>query len=147
MRISDWSSDVCSSDLFQRWKQHPKIRESLEVGRRVSYGARAINEGGWQSVPKPAFPGGALIGCSAGFVNVPRIKGSHTAMKSGMLAAEAAYAALAGVSEGRDELTAYPDALNKSWVAKELKMVRNAEPAVAKFGGSWGTLYSGLDLW
>src|SRR3546814_3691563 len=68
-------------------------------------------------------------------------------MKSGMLAAEAAYAALAGGSEGRDELTAYPDALNKSWVAKELKMVRNAEPAVAKFGGSWGTLYSGLDLW
>ena len=73
---------------FQRWKQHPEIRAILEGGRRVSYGARAINEGGWQSVPKLAFPGGALIGCSAGFVNVPRIKGSHTAMKSGMLAAE-----------------------------------------------------------
>src|SRR3546814_9307436 len=95
MRISDWSSDVCSSDLalgfvvaldyknpylspfeeFQRWKTHPAIREVLEGGKRISYGARAINEGGWQSVPKLAFPGGALIGCSAGFVNVPRIKG------------------------------------------------------------------------
>ncbi len=132
---------------FQRWKTHPAIREVLEGGKRVSYGARAINEGGWQSVPKLVFPGGALIGCSAGFVNVPRIKGSHTAMKSGMLAAEAAYAAIAGGIEGGDELSAYPEALNKSWVAKELKMVRNAEPAVAKFGGNLGTLYSGFDLW
>ena len=80
---------------FQRWKQHPAIRAEIEGGRRVSYGARAINEGGWQAVPKLAFPGGALIGCAAGFVNVPRIKGSHTAMKSGMLAAEAAFAAIA----------------------------------------------------
>ena len=86
---------------FQRWKQHPAIREFLEGGRRVSYGARAINEGGWQSVPKLAFPGGALIGCAAGFVNVPRIKGSHTAMKSGMLAAEAAFAAIAAERERR----------------------------------------------
>ncbi|MFM7376509.1 MAG: FAD-binding protein, partial [Erythrobacter sp.] len=90
---------------FQRWKNHPAIREYLEGGKRVSYGARAINEGGWQSVPKLAFPGGALIGCAAGFVNVPRIKGSHNAMKTGMLAAEAAFEA---VSEGRanDELVA-----------------------------------------
>lgn len=132
---------------FQRWKTHPAIREVLEGGTRVSYGARAINEGGWQSVPKLAFPGGALIGCSAGFVNVPRIKGSHTAMKSGMLAAETIYEALANGSEGGDELTGYQEALNNSWVAKELKMVRNAQPAIAKFGGTIGTLYAGLDLW
>src|SRR3954462_15889830 len=85
---------------FQRWKQHPAIRAVLEGGRRVSYGARAINEGGWQAVPKLAFPGGALIGCSAGFVNVPRIKGSHTAMKSGMLAAEAAFEAISAERGG-----------------------------------------------
>jgi electron-transferring-flavoprotein dehydrogenase len=131
---------------FQRWKQHPAIRPMLEGGKRVSYGARAINEGGWQAVPKLTFPGGALIGCSAGFVNVPRIKGSHTAMKSGMLAAEAAFAAVAAGREG-DELTSYREALDKSWVAKELKMVRNAGPAVGKFGGMLGTLYAGMDLW
>jgi electron-transferring-flavoprotein dehydrogenase len=131
---------------FQRWKQHPDIRAILEGGRRVSYGARAINEGGWQSVPRLVFPGGALIGCSAGFVNVPRIKGSHTAMKSGMLAAEAAFAAIKA-DRKQDQLEAYPEALNASWVATELKMVRNAEPAVAKFGGTVGTLVSGVDLW
>jgi len=131
---------------FQRWKTHPAIRAILEGGRRVSYGARAINEGGWQAVPKLVFPGGALIGCSAGFVNVPRIKGSHTAMKSGMLAAEAAAAALAADRAG-DELSAYPDALEASWVAKELKTVRNAEPALARFGPLVGTLYAGFDMW
>jgi electron-transferring-flavoprotein dehydrogenase len=131
---------------FQRWKQHPEIRAILEGGRRISYGARAINEGGWQSVPKLTFPGGALIGCSAGFVNVPRIKGSHTAMKSGMLAAEAAFAAI-GAERAADELTSYSDALNDSWIAKELKIVRNAEPAVAKFGLVMGTLYAGFDMW
>ena len=131
---------------FQRWKTHPEIRKILEGGKRVSYGARAINEGGWQSVPKLTFPGGALIGCSAGFVNVPRIKGSHTAMKSGMLAAEAAFEAIAGGREA-DEITAYPDALNSSWVAKELKKVRNVEPAVAKFGGTFGTIIAGADMW
>ena len=132
---------------MQRWKQHPAIREILEGGRRVSYGARAINEGGLQSVPKLTFPGGALIGCSAGFVNVPRIKGSHTAMKTGMMAAEAAFAAVKGGSEGRDELSAYEAAYQGSWVRKELETVRNAEPSVAKFGGLFGTLYSGIDLW
>jgi electron-transferring-flavoprotein dehydrogenase len=132
---------------FQRWKQHPAIRAILEGGKRVSYGARAINEGGWQSVPKLVFPGGALIGCTAGFVNVPRIKGTHTAMKSGMLAADAAFDAIAAGAEGHDELAAYPAALADSWIAKELKMVRNAEPAVAKFGGTLGTLYGGIDLW
>jgi len=131
---------------FQRWKQHPKIREILEGGRRVSYGARAINEGGWQAIPKLVFPGGALIGCSAGFVNVPRIKGSHTAMKSGMLAAEAAFEAIAA-DRSRDELAAYPAAINDSWVAKELKLVRNAEPFVARFGQIGGTLLAGIDLW
>ncbi|HET8611706.1 MAG TPA: electron-transfer flavoprotein:ubiquinone oxidoreductase, partial [Sphingomonas sp.] len=131
---------------FQRWKQHPAIRPLLEGGRRISYGARAINEGGWQSVPKLVFPGGALIGCSAGFVNVPRIKGTHTAMKSAMLAADAAYDAIAA-DRRQDELAAYPDALDASWVAKELKTVRNAEPAVARFGGSAGTLIAGVDMW
>jgi len=131
---------------FQRWKQHPAIREILEGGRRISYGARAINEGGWQSIPKLTFPGGALIGCSAGFVNVPRIKGSHTAMKSGMLAAEAAFDAISADRAG-DELSAYPAALNDSWVAKELKIVRNSEPAIAKFGPLAGTLFAGVDMW
>ncbi|GAO38376.1 putative electron-transferring-flavoprotein dehydrogenase [Sphingomonas changbaiensis NBRC 104936] len=131
---------------FQRWKHHPAIREVLEGGKRVSYGARAINEGGWQSVPKLVFPGGALIGCSAGFVNVPRIKGSHTAIKSGMLAAEAAFDAIRA-ERSADELAAYPEALEKSWVAKELKKVRNVEPAIAKFGGTVGTLVAGIDMW
>ncbi|SNS73645.1 electron-transferring-flavoprotein dehydrogenase [Sphingomonas laterariae] len=131
---------------FQRWKQHPAIRAEIEGGRRVSYGARAINEGGWQAVCKLIFPGGALIGCSAGFVNVPRIKGSHTAMKSGMLAAEAAFDEILS-GRGNKELASYPDALNASWVAKELKMVRNAEPAISKFGPVMGTLYAGVDMW
>ena len=131
---------------FQRWKQHPAIRPMLEGGRRVSYGARAINEGGWQAVPKLVFPGGALIGCAAGFVNVPRIKGTHTAMKSGMLAAEAAAEAIAAGREA-DELSAYSDALKASWIAKELKAVRNVEPAVARFGQGVGTLYAGADMW
>src|SRR3954463_6278155 len=131
---------------FQRWKQHPAIREVLEGGRRVSYGARAINEGGWQAVPKLAFPGGALIGCAAGFVNVPRIKGSHTAMKSGMLAAEAAFEAIAA-ERGGDTLSAYEERLRSSWVADELKLVRNVEPLVAKWGGTLGTLLAGVDMW
>ncbi len=131
---------------FQRWKQHPAIREVLEGGRRVSYGARAINEGGWQSVPKLAFPGGALIGCSAGFVNVPRIKGSHTAMKSGMLAAESIVAAIKAGRE-KDELSEFDTAVRESWIATELKKVQNAEPLVAKWGGMWGTIFAGADMW
>jgi electron-transferring-flavoprotein dehydrogenase len=131
---------------FQRWKQHPAIRAILEGGRRVSYGARAINEGGWQSVPKLAFPGAALIGCSAGFVNVPRIKGTHTAMKSAMLAAEAAAEAL-GAGRGGDTLDSYQPALEASWIATELKKVRNAEPAIAKFGPVVGTIWAGADMW
>jgi electron-transferring-flavoprotein dehydrogenase len=131
---------------FQRWKTHPAVRAEIAGGRRVSYGARAINEGGWQSVPELVFPGGALIGCSAGFVNVPRIKGTHTAMKSAMLAAEAAFAAVAADRAG-DRLDDYPKALRSSWVAKELKLVRNAQPAVSRWGGFVGTLYAGLDMW
>ncbi|WP_293880204.1 electron transfer flavoprotein-ubiquinone oxidoreductase [Sphingomonas sp.] len=131
---------------FQRWKHHPEIAAILKGGRRVSYGARAINEGGWQSVPKLAFPGGALIGCSAGFVNVPRIKGSHTAMKSAMLAAESAAAA---IKAGRtsDELSDYEPAVRNSWIASELKKVINTEPLVAKFGGTIGTVLAGMDMW
>ena len=132
---------------FQRWKQHPAIREVLEGGRRVSYGARAINEGGWQSVPKLSFPGGVLAGCSAGFVNVPRIKGSHTAMKSGMLAAEAIVGALA---EGREnaDLVEYDVTLRNSWIAKELKLVQNAEPLAAKFHGDLlGSGLANADMW
>ena len=131
---------------FQRWKQHPEIRKYLEGGRRVSYGARAINEGGWQSVPKLVFPGGALIGCSAGFVNVPRIKGTHTAMKSGMLAAEAAFAAVQA-QRGSDVLGEYDDAVRSSWIADELKLVKNAEPLLSKFGGTIGTALAGIDMW
>ncbi|MEO6040967.1 MAG: electron transfer flavoprotein-ubiquinone oxidoreductase [Croceibacterium sp.] len=131
---------------FQRWKQHPAIRPVLEGGRRVAYGARAINEGGWQAVPKLSFPGGALIGCAAGFVNVPRIKGTHTAMKSGMLAAEAAATAIAAGRE-KDELAQYDSALRSSWIADELRMVRNVQPLVARFGGALGTLLGGMDMW
>ncbi|USI71875.1 electron transfer flavoprotein-ubiquinone oxidoreductase [Sphingomonas morindae] len=143
----DYSNPFLSPfEEFQRWKQHPAIRPLLEGGRRVSYGARAINEGGWQSVPQLAFPGGALIGCSAGFVNVPRIKGTHTAMKSGMLAAEQAFAAIAA-GRGRDVLDGYQPAVEASWIARELKGVKNAEPAVAKFGGTMGTMVAGADMW
>ncbi|WP_346783785.1 electron transfer flavoprotein-ubiquinone oxidoreductase [Aurantiacibacter flavus] len=131
---------------FQRWKQHPEIRAILEGGKRVAYGARAINEGGWQSVPQLAFPGGALIGCAAGFVNVPRIKGSHTAMKSGMLAAESVAAAIAAGRE-HDAVMEYDAALRESWIATELKLVKNAQPAVAKFGGEIGTVLAGADMW
>jgi electron-transferring-flavoprotein dehydrogenase len=131
---------------FQRWKQHPAIRAEISGGRRVAYGARAINEGGWQSVPKLAFPGGALVGCAAGFVNVPRIKGTHTAMKSGMLAAEAVASAIVA-GNGKTELSDYDSALRSSWIADELELVKNAQPLVAKFGGAMGTLFAGLDMW
>ena len=134
-------------DEMQRYKNHPAVREILEGGRRVSYGARAINEGGLQSVPQLYFPGGALIGCSAGFVNVPRIKGTHNAMKSGMLAAESAFEAIVGGSEGEVELANYEQAFKDSWIYKDLYKVRNARPALSKFGVKFGTLYSGFDMW
>jgi electron-transferring-flavoprotein dehydrogenase len=131
---------------FQRWKQHPAIRQVLEGGKRVAYGAKAINEGGWQSVPRLAFPGGALVGCAAGFVNVPRIKGVHTAMKSGMLAAEAIVGALAAGRE-RDTLASYDAALRESWIAEELAKVRNVQPLVSRFGDVVGTVLAGADMW
>ncbi len=133
-------------DEMQRWKTHPAIRAILEGGRRVAYGARAINEGGWQAVPKLTFPGGALIGCSAGFVNVPRIKGTHTAMKSGMMAAEAVVEALLA-QRANDEPVAYEAAYRASWVERELRLVRNTEPFVAKFGNTMGTLLAGATMW
>jgi electron-transferring-flavoprotein dehydrogenase len=132
---------------MQRFKQHPAIRPMLEGGRRVAYGARAINEGGLQSIPKLVFPGGALIGCSAGFVNVPRIKGSHNAMKTGMLAADAIIDKMKSQAQGGDELTAYAESFAKSWVHEELHKVRNVRPALSKFGITLGTLYGGLDMW
>ncbi|MAW89900.1 MAG: electron transfer flavoprotein-ubiquinone oxidoreductase [Altererythrobacter sp.] len=131
---------------FQRWKHHPEIAALLEGGKRVAYGGRVINEGGWQSVPKLAFPGGALIGCAAGFVNVPRIKGTHTAMKSGMLAAESIAAAIAAGHE-HSELMEYDSAVRDSWIATELKKVKNAQPAVAKYGEDLGTVLAGIDMW
>ena len=115
-------------DEFQRFKTHPEVARYLQGGKRLAYGSRAINEGGVQSVPKLTFPGGALIGCSAGFVNLPRIKGSHNAIKSGMLAAEAAFEALAAGKTGGDELIAYPVKLKASWIWKDLDKVRNVKP-------------------
>ena len=131
---------------FQRFKTHPDIAPIFEGAERLSYGARAITEGGYQSVPKLAFPGGALIGCSAGFVNVPRIKGSHNAMKTGMMAAEAAFAAL-GEGREHDVLTGYEKAYDRSWVKAELKKVRNVKPLWTKFGTLIGVGLGGLDMW
>jgi electron-transferring-flavoprotein dehydrogenase len=131
---------------FQRFKHHPLVESVLRGGRRVAYGARAITEGGFQSVPKLFFPGGALIGCSAGFVNVPRIKGSHNAMKTGMLAAEAAFAALTAGRSG-DELSAYQEAYRASWVYQDLKRVRNVKPMWSKLGLVGGLALGGLDMW
>jgi electron-transferring-flavoprotein dehydrogenase len=130
---------------FQRFKTHPAVRPTFEGGRRIAYGARAINEGGFQSVPKLTFPGGVLVGCAAGFLNVPKIKGSHTAMKSGMLAAEAVFAAL-GEEDGPTEATAYETALKASWVWDELRRVRNIRPSFR--WGLWGGLiYSAIDTY
>ena len=132
-------------DEFQRFKTHPSIRSTFEGGKRLSYGARAINEGGLQSIPKLAFPGGALIGCAAGFVNLPRIKGSHNAMKTGMLGAEAAFSALAE-NRSHDELAAYPAAVRQSWVYDDLYKVRNVKPGL-KWGMWLGTAHGGIHMW
>ena len=133
-------------DEFQRHKLHPQIRAHLEGGRRIGYGARAISEGGLQSIPKLVFPGGALIGCAAGLVNVPRIKGSHNAISSGMLAAEAAFEAL-GAGRQRDELTAYADAFRGSAIFKDLHLVRNAKPLLSALGTFWGGAAGMFDMW
>ena len=131
---------------FQRFKHHPLIAPVLEGGRRVAYGARAITEGGLQSVPKLFFPGGALIGCSAGFVNVPRIKGSHNAMKTGMLAAEAVVAALAAGREA-DELPEYEEAFRNSWVYEDLARVKNVKPMWSRLGLLGGVALGAVDMW
>jgi len=133
-------------DEFQRVKQHPRIRPFLEGGKRIGYGARAVSEGGLQSVPKLAFPGGALAGCGAGFMNVPRIKGSHNAMKSGMLAAEAAFEALSAGRAG-DTLGAYEEAVRRSHIHKDLKRVRNVKPLWSKLGTFPGIPLGALDMW
>lgn len=133
-------------DEFQRFKTHPTIRETFEGGKRISYGARAITEGGYQSVPKLSFPGGLIMGCSAGFVNVPRIKGSHNAMLSGMLAAEEVMAAL-GRGEEHTELANYDTAWRESEIGKDLKTVRNVKPLWSKLGTVAGVMLGGLDMW
>ncbi len=133
-------------DEFQRWKHHPEVAKHFAGGKRIAYGARAISEGGLQSVPQLYFPGGVLLGDSAGFVNVPRIKGSHNAIKSGIMAAEAAAAAIAAGRSG-DELVEYKQAFDHSWVKKELNIVRNAKPMLSKFGTMLGTAFSGFDMW
>ncbi len=133
-------------DEFQRFKHHIMIAPTFEGAERVSYGARAITEGGYQSIPTMAFPGGVLMGCSAGLVNVPRIKGSHNAMKSGMLAAEAVVAAL-GEGRSHDLLTSYDEAVRDSWVGKELKRVRNVKPLWSRFGTIAGVVLGGIDMW
>ncbi len=131
---------------FQRFKTHPAIRDVFEGGKRLAYGARAITEGGYQSVPKLSFPGGALIGCAAGFVNVPRIKGVHNAMGTGMLAAEHVAAALAS-DRANDELIEYENAWRGSAVGRDLHKVRNVKPLWSKFGTVLGVALGGLDMW
>jgi len=131
---------------FQRMKHHPKIAAVLKGGKRVAYGARAISEGGYQSMPKSVFPGGALLGDSVGLVNVPRIKGNHNAMLSGIAAAEAAAAAIKAGREG-DELTAYEEELRNGEVAKDLKKVRNVKPFWSRFGLYGGLALGGFDMW
>ena len=133
-------------DEFQRFKTHPSIAPLFEGGKRLAYGARAITEGGYQSVPKLCFPGGALLGCAAGFVNVPRIKGSHNAILSGMLAAEHLVAALAA-GRAHDELSSYEQAWRASDIGKDLVRVRNVKPLWSKFGTYIGIALGGLDMW
>jgi electron-transferring-flavoprotein dehydrogenase len=131
---------------YQRFKTHPAIAPSFVGAKRVAYGARAITEGGWQSVPKLTFPGGALIGCAAGFVNVPRIKGSHNAILSGMMAAEEVAASIAA-GRAHDELDGYERAWRTSAVGRDLRRVRNAKPLWSKLGTIPGIAVAGLDLW
>ncbi len=131
---------------FQQFKHHPHVRELLTGGKRVSYGARAITEGGWQSLPKTAFPGGALLGCAAGMVNVPRIKGNHNAMLSGKAAAEAAHAAIEA-GRSRDVLDAYDAEVRSGAIGQDLKPVRNVKPIWSKYGLYASLALGGLDMW
>ena len=131
---------------FQRFKHHPMVAELLKGGKRIAYGARAISEGGWQSIPQTAFPGGCLLGCSAGLVNVPRIKGNHNAMQSGIEAAEAAHAAIKA-GRGGDTLMEYDVALKAGPVGKDLKRVRNVKPLWSKYGLLTSLAVGGFDMW
>lgn len=133
-------------DEFQTYKHHPDVAKHLEGGTRISYGARAITEGGLQSVPKLAFPGGALIGCSAGFMNLPRIKGSHNAMGSGIFTAEILFEALKAGRSG-DELEGLQEAYEASHVYKDIYRVRNAKPLMGRFGSYLGLMFSGIEMW
>ena len=137
---------IAPYEEFQRFKTHPGIRGIFEGGKRIAYGARALTEGGWQSVPKLVFPGGALIGCGAGFMNVPRIKGSHNAMLSGILAAESVVEAILA-DRSADVLEGYAAAYESSAIAKDLKRVRNAKPLLSRFGTWLGLMLGGADMW
>ena len=132
-------------DEFQRYKHHPKIAQYLEGGKRVSYGARAMAKGGFNSLPKMTTPGAVLVGCDAGTINFAKIKGNHTAMKSGMLAAESIFEALASGDEGGKDLTSFTDKYQNSWLYEELYNTRNFGPAMHKFGTFWGGAYNTLD--
>ncbi|MCI0516563.1 MAG: electron transfer flavoprotein-ubiquinone oxidoreductase, partial [Woeseiaceae bacterium] len=132
-------------DEFQRWKQHPKIRAYLEGGKRIAYGARAVNKGGLQSLPRLTFPGGMLTGCDAGFLNGVKIKGAHTAIKTGMLAADAVFSALSNNGLGYLNLVSYEKAVLDSWVCTELHRARNFGPALHKLGTFFGAGFSFLD--
>jgi electron-transferring-flavoprotein dehydrogenase len=131
---------------FQRFKHHPMVADLLAGGKRVAYGARAISEGGWQSIPEAAFPGGVLLGCSAGLVNVPRIKGNHNAMLSGKAAAEAAHAAMKAGRSG-DTLSDYDAALRKGPVGRDLRRVRNVKPMWSRWGLTASLALGGFDMW
>jgi electron-transferring-flavoprotein dehydrogenase len=137
---------IAPFEEFQRFKTHPLVRDTFAGGKRLAYGARAISEGGWQSVPRLVFPGGALIGCAAGFLNVPRIKGSHNAMLSGMLAAEHVAAALAQGRAG-DELSAYEEEWRGSDIGRDLRKVRNVKPLWSRFGTAFGVALGAVDMW
>ncbi len=130
---------------FNRWKQHPKIRRYLDGGQRIGYGARAVNKGGLQSLPKLTFPGGMLVGCDAGLLNGIKIKGTHTAIKSGMLAAESVHEALAAGDAGHRELTSFANAVQSSWIMDELYRARNFGPALKKFGTFFGAAFTFVD--
>ena len=131
---------------MQRFKTHPLIAPVFAGGKRLGYGARAITEGGWQSVPKLIFPGGALVGCAAGMVNLPRIKGSHNAILSGKLAAEAVFEAV-GAGRAGDMLTRYETDFAASRIARDLRPVRNVKPLLSRFGTFMGTVLGGIDMW
>ncbi|MGH6867349.1 MAG: electron transfer flavoprotein-ubiquinone oxidoreductase, partial [Methylocella sp.] len=146
VHLNYWNPTLSPFDEFQRFKTHPMIAPLFAGGQRISFGARAISEGGWQSVPKLVFPGGALIGCAAGFVNVPRVKGSHNAIFSGMLAAEHAVDALEA-GRAHDELISYENAWRGSAIGRDLYKVRNAKPLWSKFGTRAGIALGGLDMW